>query len=95
MSARVATLYGVETKVFNQRGHYAKYAPLAFIEQGVAMLSSVLKSKSAIEINIGIMRTFVRIRQMLGTNRVWPQVNKLLSPVPVKKNRIGFDSAKK
>jgi hypothetical protein len=40
-----------------------RYMPFAFTEQGVAMLSSVLKSDKAIEINISIMRTFVAIRQ--------------------------------
>jgi hypothetical protein len=42
--------------------------PYAFTEQGVAMLSSVLNSKRAIQVNIAIMRTFVRIRQMLAGN---------------------------
>lgn len=40
----------------------------AFTEQGVAMLSSVLRSKRAIFVNVEIMRTFVRLRQMLATN---------------------------
>lgn len=42
--------------------------PLAFTEQGVAMLSSVLRSKRAILVNIEIMRAFVRLRRMLATN---------------------------
>ena len=45
-----------------------RYLPCAFTEQGVAMLSSVLKSEQAIEVNIAIMRAFVRLRQMLETN---------------------------
>jgi hypothetical protein len=45
------------------RGQHSKYLPYAFTEQGVAMLSSVLKSEKAIEVNIAIMRTFVLIRQ--------------------------------
>ncbi len=45
------------------RGKYSKYLPYAFTEQGVAMLSSVLKSKEAVEVNISIMRAFVFIRQ--------------------------------
>jgi hypothetical protein len=40
-----------------------RYLPFAFTEQGVSMLSSVLKSKKAIDVNIAIMRTFVQIRQ--------------------------------
>ena len=43
--------------------------PMAFTEQGVAMLSSVLKSKRAVRVNIVIMRAFVRLREVLGTNR--------------------------
>lgn len=46
------------------RGRHSKYLPLAFTEQGVAMLSSVLRSKRAIEVNIAIMRAFVQIRQL-------------------------------
>ena len=42
--------------------------PYAFTEQGVAMLSSVLNSERAIEVNIAIMRTFVKLRQMLESN---------------------------
>jgi ORF6N domain len=43
-----------------------KYLPYAFTEQGVAMLSSVLKSEKAIDVNIAIMRTFVLLRQHLA-----------------------------
>ncbi len=42
--------------------------PRAFTEQGIAMLSSVLRSKWAVEINIAIMRTFVRLRKILADN---------------------------
>ena len=42
--------------------------PYAFTEQGVAMLSSVLRSKRAITVNIEIMRAFVKLRQMLASN---------------------------
>jgi len=50
------------------RGRHRKYAPLAFTEQGVAMLSSVLQSKRAVMVNIEIMRTFVRLRRLLASN---------------------------
>jgi hypothetical protein len=46
-----------------------RYRPLAFTEQGVSMLSSVLNSEKAIGVNITIMRAFVRIRQMVSLNR--------------------------
>lgn len=46
-----------------------RYPPLVFTEQGVAMLSSVLQSKQAIQVNIVIMRTFVRLKQILTTHK--------------------------
>jgi len=46
-----------------------RYSPLAFTEQGVAMLSSVLNSPQAIGVNIEIMRAFVRLREMISTNK--------------------------
>jgi len=45
-----------------------RYLPMAFTEQGVAMLSSVLNSKQAIQVNIQIMRAFTTLRQMLATH---------------------------
>jgi hypothetical protein len=45
-----------------------RYRPYAFTEQGVAMLSSVLRSPRAVQVNIAIMRTFVRLREMLMSN---------------------------
>src|SRR3984893_7657042 len=46
-----------------------RYLPYVFTEQGVAMLSTVLKSERAIAVNIAIMRTFVRLRQILATHK--------------------------
>ena len=46
-----------------------RYRPYAFTEQGVAMLSSILKSDRAIRVNVAILRTFVRLRQALESNR--------------------------
>ncbi len=48
------------------RGKHPKYMPYAFTELGVSMLSSILNSELAIEINIGIMRAFVAVRQMIS-----------------------------
>ena len=82
-----------------------RYAPYAFTEHGVAMLSSVLRSKRAVEVNIAIVRTFVKLRNILGSNEnlarkvaqhdrqisvLLAQVQKMLAPVPVKKKPIGF-----
>ncbi len=80
-------------------------APYAFTEQGVAMLSSVLRSKRAVLVNIAIMRTFVRLRQMLATHKdiarkidqhdhdiavLYDYVKKLLGPPATKKKPIGY-----
>jgi len=51
------------------RGRYAKYVPYAFTEQGVAMLSSVLRSKQAVRVNVEIMRAFVRLRDLVTHDR--------------------------
>jgi uncharacterized protein YjcR len=51
-----------------KRGAHSKYLPFAFTEQGVAMLSSVLNSDRAIEVNIAIMRAFVQLRRMIASN---------------------------
>jgi phage regulator Rha-like protein len=52
-----------------KRGEHSKYLPYVFTEQGVAMLSSVLTSKRAVQVNITIMRAFVKLREMLSTHK--------------------------
>ena len=52
-----------------KRGEHSKYLPYAFTEQGVAMLSSILNSERAVKVNIEIMRAFVRLRQILVSNK--------------------------
>jgi len=80
--------------------------PYAFTEQGVAMLSGVLNSDRAVEVNVAIMRTFVRMRELLATNDdlarkvaehdhhiavLYDHLEKLLEPPePPKKNPIGY-----
>ena len=57
--------------ISNRKGRGGRrYAPLVFTEQGVAMLSSVLNSERAIQVNIVIMRAFVKLKQVLATHRV-------------------------
>jgi hypothetical protein len=55
--------------VTSNRGGPHRAMPYAFTEQGVAMLSSVLRSPGAIEVNIAIMRTFVQLRRLMDSNR--------------------------
>jgi len=52
-----------------KRGEHIKYLPYAFTEQGVAMLSSVLNSDRAIEINIQIMRVFTKLRELMSAHK--------------------------
>ncbi len=55
--------------VILKQGQHRKYLPYAFTEQGVAMISSVLRSERAVEVNIAIMRTFVQLRRLMDSNR--------------------------
>jgi hypothetical protein len=79
--------------------------PYAFTEHGVAMLSSVLHSKKALQVNIGIIRAFVEVRQFMATNRdlarkvqehdqkitlLIDAVQKILAPSATRKNPIGY-----
>ncbi|MFC1822774.1 ORF6N domain-containing protein, partial [Thermodesulfobacteriota bacterium] len=52
-----------------KRGAHSKYLPMAFTEQGVAMLSSVLNTDRAIEVNIVIMRAFVQLRKISSSQK--------------------------
>ena len=58
----------IETSKKSGRGG-RRYLPYAFSEQGVAMLSCVLKSRRAVQVNIEIMRAFVKLRELLATNK--------------------------
>lgn len=62
LRSQIVTLKGVH-------GKHIKHLPYAFTEQGVAMLSSVLNSERAIQVNIAIMRAFVKLREILATHK--------------------------
>lgn len=55
--------------VISSWGGSRRATPYAFTEQGIAMLSSVLRSTQAIQVNIAIMRAFVRVREMMATHK--------------------------
>ena len=59
----------VSQNVIPHRKYFGGSLPYAFTEQGVAMLSSVLNSKRAVQVNIAIMRAFVKLREMLAGNK--------------------------
>jgi hypothetical protein len=53
----------------NRRGSHRKYLPYVFTQEGVAMLSGILKSPKAVHANVQIMRTFIRLRELLLTHK--------------------------
>ena len=61
-----------------KRGKHSKYLPYAFTEQGVAMLSSVLNSETAIQVNIQIIRLFTKMKHMILDNKdLWMKIEKI------------------
>ena len=74
----------VSQNVIPTINHFGGALPFAFTEQGIAMLSSVLKSKTAIQINISIMRAFVMIRQFALT---YQELNEKLIALEKKHNQ--------
>jgi hypothetical protein len=69
-SAKAKKLGVMRSQVVTGGAHGGRRAiPYAFTEQGVAMLSSVLRSQRAVEVNIAIMRTFVQLRRLMDSNR--------------------------
>src|SRR5258708_32113987 len=72
-----------------RRGQHKKYLPFVFTEQGVAMLSGVLRSERAIDVNIAIMRAFVKLRHaVLSSRDVARRVDKLEGKVDMHETDI-------
>lgn len=70
LRSQIVTLKaGMRSQFVTASKRNIRYLPYAFTEQGVAMLSSVLNSDRAIEVNIAIMRAFVRLREILATHK--------------------------
>lgn len=72
-----------------------RYPPMVFTEQGVAMLSSVLNSERAVQVNIQIMRTFTKIRELLATNEVLRRKIEALERKYDQRFKVIFDVIKK
>lgn len=71
------------------RGQHSKYLPYVFTEQGVAMLSSVLRSDTAIKVNISIMRAFVEMRRMIvGYKELMERIEQLEINTDIQFNEI-------
>lgn len=75
-----------------KRGAHAKYLSFAFTEQGVAMLSSVLNSNRAIQVNIQIMRVFTRFRQILLGNKDLKRELEELKQLTEERFRVVFET---
>ena len=70
LSPEEAAVLRSQTVILDKgRGRYSKYAPLAFTEHGVAMLSAVLNSQSAAQMSILIIRAFVKMRELLASHK--------------------------
>ena len=127
LDSDLASLYGVETKVFNQsvkrnkkrlpedfmfqlndkemeslRSQFVtsnrggrRYNAYVFTEQGVAMLSSILNSSKAIEVNIQIIRTFVKLREMIISNKELRLKIEDMERKYDKRFKVVFDTLKK
>ena len=80
----------MRSQIGTSRWGGARYTPMAFTEQGVAMLSSVLSSKMAIEVNIQIIRVFSKMRAMILFNK-----DILLKLEQVEKNMMRQDGKMK
>jgi hypothetical protein len=81
----------VSQSVIPSKSYFGGSLPFAFTEQGVAMLSSVLKSDKAIEINISIMRTFVTIRQFaLNYTELQNKINEIEGQLPEIYNFLNY-----
>jgi phage regulator Rha-like protein len=81
--------------VILKRGQNIKYLPYAFTENGVAMLSSVLNSERAISVNIQIMRTFTKLRELLATHKELKQKIEGMEKKYDHQFKIVFDAIKR
>ena len=85
----------VSQSVIPGRGKFGGAAPYAFTEQGVAMLSSVLRSARAVQVNIAIMRTFVQLRRLMDSNRDLARRIDSLESKYDEQFRVVFDAIKR
>jgi hypothetical protein len=75
-----------------RRGQHAKYLSRPFTEQSVAMLSGVLHSPRAVQVNIAIMRTFVKLRELLATHKDLAQKLEALEKKYDRQFKVVFDA---
>ena len=94
LTSRETTI--LRSQFVTSSGHGGRrYRPLAFTEQGVAMLSSVLSSERAIQVNIAIMRTFAKLRRLLSSNKDLAAKLKQLEKKYDSRFNVVFDAIRK
>jgi ORF6N domain-containing protein len=91
LRSQIVTLDEAQSRPIG-RGRHPRFTPYAFTEQGVAMLSSVLKSKQAAQVNVEIMRAFVRLRDLIGHNRELARRLNLLESKYDRQFKVVFDA---
>jgi hypothetical protein len=90
--AEVASIHSRSQFVTLKQGTNIKYRPHAFTEHGILMLSSVLNSDRAVQVNIEIMRAFVNLRRMLASNVEWAGKLKDLESKYDRQFKVVFDA---
>ena len=92
----IAEFRGLKSQiVISSWGGLRRARPYAFTEQGVAMLSSVLRSKRAVNVNIEIMRAFVRLRELMATHKDLARKLNALEKKHDAQFRVVFDAIRK
>jgi len=88
------TLNNQPTSKQNKRGEHRKYLPHVFTEQRILMLSSVLKSERAIQVNIQIVRTFIKLREMLSNYKEVKEKIELMEKKYDQRFKVVFNTLK-
>jgi len=94
LRSQIVTLNKPSAQKQSKRGEHRKYLPYVFTEQGVLMLSSVLKSERAIQVNIQIVRTFVKLREMLSHYKDLKEKIESMEEKYDKRFKVVFDTLK-
>lgn len=89
------SLQSMRSQIVTASKRNVRYLPYVFTEQGVAMLSSVLRSQRAIQVNIAIMRAFVKLRELLSTHKELAQKLEELEMKYDENFRVVFDVIRK
>ena len=95
LNAREMEIWRSQIVISNSEKMGLRRRPLAFTEQGVAMLSSVLNSKRAIQVNIQIIRTFTKLRELIASNKELREKIEKLENKYDQQFKVVFDAIKR